>query len=116
VGFTILTWYHLKRTTRHRSLILTMLVMPIIGGLVRMLLPGSHARLICAWTCPIGCALLVFGWMWVLAYMDRVSGLADGIRSTPFSSDVIAASRAAAGAALLAVQMAVFLMILALRH
>ena len=114
MGFAYLTRYYLKRTIRHRPLVLAALALPLIGGLLRMVLPGAGARLVCAWACPTVCAMLVFGWIWLLGQMDRLTGLADGIASTPLPGNVIMASRVAAGAVLLAAQMTVFAAVLVL--
>ncbi len=116
MGFAYLARYYLKRTLRHRTLVLAGLALPLIGGVTGIALPGANARLVCAWACPAACAMLVFGWIWLLGQMDRVGGLTDGIRSTPLSSNVIMASRVAAGAALLAAQMTVFAAVLVLIH
>lgn len=116
MGFAYLARYYLKRTLRHRTLVLAGLALPLIGGVIGIALPGANARLVCAWACPAACAMLVFAWIWLLGQMDRVGGLTDGIGSTPLPGNVIMASRVAAGAALLAAQMTVFTAVLVLIH
>lgn len=113
-ALTLAIW-DTKRLVRHRAIAASLIAVPLVVALARIALPKHHVTLVSAWACPPACVMLTFGVLYVQRVADRASGLVDGIRSTPLSHSHLRGSRAIAGFMLFAIQMVIFLGILAIR-
>lgn len=107
MGALTLSYYHLKRLCRHRPLIPLLVIIPLIAGLARLVFARSAVTLTAVQVCPIICAALTYVVFYIQGTADGVSGLNDGLRSTPLSNLEVRASRVFAGMLVFGVQMGV---------
>lgn len=109
-----LAYYDLKRISRHSVLRMLLLALPLAAALLRAVFAESSFAPVCAWACPLVCIATICAVLGTRHAMDRMTGLLDGLRSSPISDSGILASRFVAGGIILAVQMAVMFVIPAL--
>lgn len=110
-----LAFVNIKRIVRNKGLRITLMALPLLIALLRVIFAGSKPILRAAQLCPLACALLLLAVLCLQWYMDAARGLMAGFRSSPLSPRVVAVSRALSGALILLAQMAVFAGILAIR-
>lgn len=110
-----LAHFNIKRIVRHRGLRLAFVLLPLVVALSRALFAGSGAVLIAAELCPIVCALLIGAVLYTQWSVDSASGLVTGFHASPVSPGALVTSRVLSGVCILAVQMALFGVILAVR-
>lgn len=104
-----LGYWNLKRLARRREVLGLLFALPLAAALLRCAAAHSPAAGICAWMCPLLCAVLSAIVLWAQCSTDRASGLHAGIRSTPLTDSAILGARVTAGVILIAAQAAVFL-------
>lgn len=107
--------YNTKRLLRHKGLRIAFLMVPLAIALLRAVFAGSEPMLYAARLCPAACVLLISAVLYTQWSVDAASGLMSGLLSSPISHRTIALSRVLSGASILAVQMALFASILAVR-
>ena len=110
---TLALW-DIKRLIRRRAVAGALIGVPLVVALARIALPRHHFTLVSAWVCPFVCLLLTCGVLYVRMLTDQASGLLDGLESTPLSHSQVKVSRLVMGFGLFALQMALFLGILAM--
>jgi len=110
-----LAHFNTKRLLRHNGLRMAFVAVPLAIALLRAAFAGSAMLLDAAKLCPLVCALLVGAALYTQWSVDTASGMISGLSSCPISRRVIALSRVLSGASILAVQMALFASILAIR-
>jgi hypothetical protein len=110
-----LAHFNIKRIIRHRDLRLAFVLLPLVVALSRALFAGNRAVLIAAELCPIVCALLIGAVLYTQWAVDSASGLVTGFRASPISFRALVVSRVLSGLSILAIQMALFGLILAAR-
>lgn len=109
-----LTWFHIKRLSRHRTALLALIAAPAAVGALRVVFPGWEVSSAAAWACPWVCAAATGAVLYVQHRFDDERGLLDALRGAPVPGWAPALSRAAAGAILFGVQMIAFVGFLAL--
>lgn len=110
-----LAYFNTKRILRHKGLRMAFIVVPLAIALLRAAFAGSEPLLLAARLCPLVCALLIGAVLYTQWSVDAASGLVAGFRSCPIAPRTLVVSRVLSGASILAVQMAVFVSILAIR-
>ena len=110
-----LAYINMKRLLRHKGLRLAFVALPLAAAVTRVILSRNATAGLAAQLCPIACALLLAAVLYAQWSIDCASGLADGLRSCPTGIRVVAFSRVLSGLMILALQMAIFLAILAVR-
>ncbi len=97
---------------RRRILILGLFALPLLVALSRLIMPESKVLLIIAWVCPFLCAALVAAAFFVQYSMDKALGLHDGVLNAPVKEGCPTWSSIISGAAIFAIQMIIFSVIL----
>lgn len=110
-----LAYFNNKRLFRHKSLRITLLVLPLIIALLRAIFAGSFWVLHAVELCPLVCALLIGAALYAQWSVDCACGFVDGLRACPISRHAIVVSRVLSGLSIFAVQMAILIVILVIR-
>lgn len=109
----VLTGYYLKRMARNRWFLIIGSSMPVVVALAALFIPGKVFGRACEWAAPIACALFTAIWSGSLFECDRVSGLADALKTTPLTHSHLSRSQLASGILVFVVQVAIFAVIIA---
>jgi hypothetical protein len=107
--------YNTKRLLRHKGLRIAFVAVPLGIALLRAAFAGSAPLLHAARLCPAACVLLIGAVIYNQWSVDAASGLISGLLSCPISHRVVVLSRVLSGVSIVAVQMAIFASILAVR-
>lgn len=103
-----LSQFGIRRLSRHRALVVTLVALPLVTGVARALFENAGLTASFMWSCPIAFALLSAGAIGAQRMADRATGLTEAIGSCPISSRAVAGSAFASWAVLVALQMAIF--------
>jgi hypothetical protein len=112
----ILATYDLKRMMRHKAMVILLLALPLAVGLFCLFFPQIKAARVCVWACPVVCAALTWGILWVQRTTDKASGLLDGLLSTPLTETELDLAHILAGAAILFLQVVILGLVLIAKH
>ena len=110
-----LAYFNTKRLLRHKGLRIAFVAVPLAIALLRAAFAGSAPLLYAARLCPLVCVLLIGAALYTQWSVDAALGLVAGLRACPIAPRTLILSRVASGASILAVQMALFTSILAVR-
>ena len=110
-----LAYTNTKRVLRHRGLKTAFVALPVMVALARALFAGSTVLRVAAELCPVACLLMIGGVLYTQWSVDAAAGLVAGLRASPISPRALVMSRVLSGIGILAVQMALFGSILAIR-
>jgi hypothetical protein len=110
-----LAYFNTKRLLRHKGLRIAFAAVPLAIAALRAAFAGSATLLLAARLCPLVCALLIGAVLYTQWSVDAAAGLLSGLRACPIAPRTLILSRIAGGASILAVQMALFVSILAIR-
>ena len=110
-----LAYFNTKRILRRKGLRIALVAVPLAGALARALFAGSGPVRIACELCPLACLLMLGGVLYTQWSVDSASGLVTGLRACPISPRAVVMSRVLSGLSILAVQMALFGSILAIR-
>ncbi len=109
LGTLTLSKFLLKRLSRRRGPVLSLIALPLVLALARALFTSSSAVL--AWSSPLICGALTFAVVYVQRCADRLSGLDDAYLSCPPSGLPVTAARVTTALLILACQLAVLMVV-----
>ena len=110
----VLASYSLRRIARHRSLAALLFVFPLVCA-ISAVFAGPRFASDIAWAGPAAFALLTGGVVLWQKCSDETSGLNAAIKCSPFSARGLITSRLLTAAAILAAQVLILFIILAIR-